>query len=154
MLKLVWDNTIGAARLQLDEHGALAVDYSLETQVVTSLFTDVEATPEEIAEAGLELQRGWWAEADSLRDPDRPRMGSKLWLLSKGKTTLQTLRRAEVYARESLQWLVDAGIAASVEVIASRPRAGVIGLDVTIIKPQKLLPAFRRLWEFQSNAVI
>lgn len=152
MLKLVWDNTIGAARLQRDEHGALALDYSLETQVITSLFTDVEATPDEIRAAGLELQRGWWAEADSLRD--RPRMGSKLWLLSRGKTTLQTLRRAEVYARESLQWLVDAGVAASVEVLASRPRPGFIGLDITIRKPQKLLPAFRRLWEFQSNAVV
>lgn len=154
MLKLSWDNSIGAARLQRDENGALAVDYSLETQVVASLFTDVEATPEEIRAAGLELQRGWWAEADSLRDPDRPRMGSKLWLLSKGKTTLQTLRRAEVYARESLLWLIDAGVAASVEVLATRPRPGIVALDITIRKPQKLLPAFRRLWEFQSNAVV
>lgn len=154
MLKLAWNNDIGAARLQLDEHGALAVDYTLETQVVVSLFTDLEATPEEIAAAGLDTQRGWWAEVDSLRDPDRPRMGSKLWLLSKGKTTMETLRRAEVYALESLQWLIDAGIAASMEVRASRPHPGFIGLDLTIRKPQKLLPAFRRFWEFQSNAVV
>lgn len=153
MLKLAWDNEVGAARMQKDSLGALALDYSLETQVTLSLFTHVQATPEEIAAAGLELQLGWWAEADSLRDQDRPRMGSKLWLLSRGKTTLETLRRAEVYARDSLLWMVDTGIAASVAVLASRPRSGVLGLDVTIQKPSKLLPAFRRFWEFPTNAV-
>ena len=153
MLKLAWDNTIGAARLQLDQQGALAVDYSLETWVVTSLFTDVEATPEEITAAGLAAQRGWWAEADSLRDPDRPRMGSKLWLLSRGKTTVETLRRAEVYALEALRWMIAAGVAGSIEVLASRPRAGMLGLEVTITRPKNLQPAFRRFWEFQSNAV-
>jgi phage gp46-like protein len=153
LLKLAWDNTIGAARLQLDQQGALAVDYSLETWVVTSLFTDVEATPEEITAAGLAAQRGWWAEADSLRDPDRPRMGSKLWLLSRGKTTVETLRRAEVYALEALRWMIAAGVAGSIEVLASRPRAGMLGLEVTITRPKNLQPAFRRFWEFQSNAV-
>lgn len=154
MLMLRWDNEIGAARLQLDAQGALAVDNSLETYVILSLFTDAEATPEEIAAAGLEGQRGWWAEADSLRDPDRPRMGSKLWLLSRGKTTVETLRRAENYALASLRWMIDAGLAAAIEVLASRPRTGMIGLEVTISRPTKLLPVYRRLWEYQSNAVV
>lgn len=154
MLKLRWDNEVGAARLQLDAQGALSIDNSLETYVILSLFTDAEAAPEEIAAAGLEAQRGWWAEADSLRDPDRPRMGSKLWLLSRGKTTFETLRRAELFALESLRWMIAAGVAATIEVLASRPRGGMIGLDVTIIRPSKLLPAYRRLWEFQSNAVV
>jgi phage gp46-like protein len=153
MLKLAWDNSIGAARLARGQLGALALDYSLETAVTLSLFTDVEATPEEIRAAGLDMQRGWWAEAETLRDPDRPRMGSKLWLLARGKTALETVRRAEGYAREALQWLVDAGVAASVKVEASRPRIGVIALDITINKPQSLLPAFRRLWEFETHVV-
>lgn len=153
MLKLAWDNSIGHARLQQDLTGALASDFSLETAVTLSLFTDVEATAEEIRAAGLDAQRGWWAEADSLRDADRPRMGSKLWLLARGKTTLETIRRAEGFARDALQWLLDAGVASSVEVIASRPRIGVIAMDITIKKPQKLLPAFRRLWEFETNVL-
>lgn len=153
MLMLRWDNEVGAARLQASENGALAVDYSLETMTILSLFTDAEATPEEIRAAGLEGQRGWWADADSVRDLDQPRLGSKLWLLSRGKTTLETLRRAEVYARDALLWMVAAGVAASVTVLAERPRPGVISLDITIKKPQELLPAFRRLWRFESNAV-
>lgn len=153
MLKLRWDNEIGAARLQLDAQGALDIDGGLESYVILSLFTDAEASPEEIAAAGLEAQRGWWAEADSLRDPDRPRMGSKLWLLSRGKTTVETLRRAEVYALGALLWMKDAGIAATIEVLASRPRVGMLGLEVVITRPSKLLPVFRRLWEFQSQAV-
>lgn len=154
MLKLRWDNEVGAARLQLDAQGALAIDNSLETYVILSLFTDAEASTEEIAAAGLEAQRGWWAEADSLRDPDRPRMGSKLWLLSRGKTTFETLRRAEQFGLEALRWMIAAGVAATIEVLASRPRVGMIGLEVTVTRPSKLLPVYRRLWEFQSNAVV
>lgn len=153
MLKLAWDNKIGAARLQRDQLGALAIDYSLETMVILSLFTDVEASPEEIRGAGLDLQRGWWGEADALRDPGRPRMGSKLWLLRRGKTTLETLRKAETYAREALQWLVDTGVARTVAVLATRPERGIIALEIDIVRPQALLPAFRRLWEFPTTAV-
>lgn len=150
---LEWDNSVGMARVQLDARGGLADDQSLQTYLILSLFTDAEATPEEIATAGLEMQRGWWAEADSLRDPDRPRLGSKLWLLSRGKTTVETLRRAEVYALQALLWLKSAGIAASITVRATRPRIGIIALEITIVRPNTLLPAFRRFWEFKSNVV-
>jgi len=154
MIALRWDNELGAGRLQRDEHGALALDSSLETAVLLSLFTDREATEEEIALAGLTQQRGWWADADSLRDPGRPRLGSKLWLLSRGKTTLETLRRAEKYAAESLRWLVDQGIAAKVAVLATRPGSGIVSLDVTIIRPNKLLPPYKRLWEMRTDAMV
>lgn len=154
MLSLRWNNDLGTARLQRDDLGALALDDSLETMVLLSLFTDAEATEEEIRAAGLYQQRGWWAEADSLRDQNRPRMGSKLWLLSRGKTTLATLRRAEHYAVDALTWLVDRKIAAGIRVAASRPRSGVCGLDVTIIKPNKLLPPYRRLWEVRSDVFL
>jgi phage gp46-like protein len=153
MLRLGWSNEVGAGRLQRSDAGALANDASIETLVLLSLFTDVEATPAEIEAAGLDQQRGWWAHADSVRDPETPKMGSKLWLLSREKTTLATIRRAEGYALESLLWLKTQGIAAKIQVVASKPRPGWLGLEVTLTRPHKLLPPFTRLWELRTDAL-
>jgi phage gp46-like protein len=141
MLRLTWDNTVGAARLVKTDEGALDTGGNIETAVLLSLFTDAEATPQEIAGAGLDEQRGWWADADSVRPAGVGRMGSKLWLLSREKTTLATL------------WLKQAGIAESISVLASRPRPGWLGFEISIVRPNKLLPKFERFWEMPSNAV-
>lgn len=153
MLKIGWDNDTGRGLLQKTAANALALDESMETLVLLSLFTHVEATEAEIAAAGLDRQEGWWADATAIRDPGTPRLGSKLWLLSRGKLSLDKMRLAEQYARESLSWLIDQGIAATVTVTATRPRPDVLGLDVTITRPTKLLPPFKQLWEFNINAV-
>jgi phage gp46-like protein len=154
MLALRWDNTVGAARLVKDPLGALVTDSSLESMVLISLFTDAEASQVEIKGAGLDRQQGWWADADSLRDPKHRRRGSKLWLLSRGKTTLETLRRCEGYIRDSLAWLIDAGIVATIAVATTRPRPGVVGIDLTLTRPSKLLPAYRRFWEVRHDAFL
>lgn len=154
MLALRWDNTVGAARLSKDSNGSLSVDQSLETVVILSIFTNVHATEGEIKAAGLDTQLGWWADADTLRDPGRRPWGSKFWLLSRGKTTLETLRRLEGYVVSALQWLVDEGIVASVSCQATRLRPGVVGLDLTLTRPSKLLPAFRRFWEVRTDAFL
>ena len=156
MIKLGWDNKVGAGRLQVDPvTGARAVDRSLESVAALCLFTNVEATADEIATAGLDQQEGWWAEADSLREQGRPRMGSKLWLLKREKTIAATLRRGEGYVRDALRWLIDQKIAADIGVRMTLLRpGGVVGLEVTITRPQKVLPPFKHLWEFQSDAVL
>lgn len=154
MLRLAFTNATGSADLQLTDDGALADDGALETLVLVSLFTDREATREEIEAAGLDQQRGWWADADSVRPATAERMGSKLWLLAREKTTLATLRRAEGYALDGLLWLQQQGIADKITVLASRPRSGWLGLEVTISRPNKLLPPFRRLWELEHHAVL
>ena len=154
MLALRWDFDVGAARLVQDDLGALETDESLESQVLISVFTDVEASPQEIETAGLDRQQGWWADCDALRDPGARRMGSKLWLLSREKTILATCRRAEKYVRDSLLWLIDAGIVSTVVVVATRPRPGIVALDITMTRPSKLLKAYRRLWEIRHDAFL
>lgn len=154
MLRLAWDNEAGRARLQTTEDGALDDNGNLETLVLLSLFTDAEATPQEIAQAGLQQQRGWWADADSVRPSGMARRGSKLWLLSRGKLNQAARNRARDYARESLQWLVDRGIAASVDVVVTSPRAGWLAFSITITRPNAVLPPFTRLWELKlTNAI-
>ena len=111
-----------------------------------------EATAAEISEAGLDQQRGWWADADSVRPTNTHRMGSKLWLLSRAKLNLATRRRAATYAREALQWLIDRGIASTVGVTATSPRPGWLALEVSIERPSALLPRYTKLWEVNLHA--
>jgi phage gp46-like protein len=108
---------------------------------------------EEIAAAGADEQRGWWAAADTVRGEDRV-IGSKLWLLRRGKTILATLRLAEQYCLDALDWLVTAKIAAKIEVLATRQALGTMALEIKITRPQKLLPPFVRLWNVRTNGIL
>lgn len=151
---LRWDNDKGTCVWMTTDAGALAQDESLETAVLLSLFTAAPATAEEIAAARQTEQLGWWASADSVRPGGGRIIGSKLWLLHRGNTTLATLVLAEQYCVDALRWLVDVKIAAQVEVLATRPQLGVMQLDVKIRRPQKLLPPFERLWKVRANALL
>jgi phage gp46-like protein len=69
----------------------------LQTAVMISLFTDP----------------GWWANA-YLPDP----WGCRLLELRRAKRTNATLQKARDYCRLALQWLIDDGVAQSVDVQA------------------------------------
>ena len=82
----------GTMDLALAADGDLLADNGLHTAVITSLFSD----------ARYERQRGWWGDLLAGRVT-----GSRLWLLHREKQSTDTLRRAEQYAAESLQWLME-----------------------------------------------
>ena len=99
----------------------------LETAVLISLFTDRRADPGDVIPDGSGDPRGWWGDSFLPRP-----IGSKLWLIDRAKQTDQTLTRAKDYAQDALQWLVDDGIAGSVDVAASWPAPGFLGLRIVI----------------------
>ncbi|PWG62868.1 phage GP46 family protein [Spiribacter halobius] len=112
------------------EAGDLAAEESPRTAVVLSLLTDRRAdTDDELPDGGSD-RRGWWADAWS--EPSEDLIGSRLWLLAREKELPAVARQAEAYAREALQWLVDDGIAESVEVTAEDFRAEWLTLRVVI----------------------
>lgn len=117
---------------------SLAEDDGLETAVVISLFTDRLAAD---APADAGSRRGWWGDAYGEVDGDL--IGSRLWLLAREKQLPQVLARAELYAREALQWLVDDGVASSVDVRAELVRSGVLGLAVTITRSAQPIVRYR-----------
>ncbi|AUH51212.1 hypothetical protein CXB49_10520 [Chromobacterium sp. ATCC 53434] len=85
----------------------------IDSAIVLSLFCDARALPDD-RQAD---PRGWWG--DVLADVPYDRWGSRLWLLAqRAKNTPQTLRDAAHYAREALQWMVDDGVARSLDVSA------------------------------------
>ncbi len=131
-IALDWNGQLLAGDIALD--GAeLATDAGLKTAIVVSLFSDARAGADDEIPAGETDPRGWWGDLLAPRDGDRT--GSRLWLLARGKLTTETARRAEEYAREALQWLIDDKIAAAVDVSAEwapPPPRGRLCLDIAV----------------------
>jgi len=112
----------------------VATDDGLSTALYVSLFTDALAGPDEAADPTD--TRGWWG------DEFGP-IGSRLWQLTRGKATDEALDFAETAARDALAWLVDAGIAAEVDVTATRIALHAISIDVRIRRPGVTDSSFR-----------
>lgn len=130
-LALTWESPF-SADLSIEVND-LARDEGLETAVMLSLFTDRRAEDGDVLPVGDD-RRGWWA--DELADVEGDRIGSRLWLLERERQRPDVLRRAETYAREALQWLVDDLVAERIEVTASIPREGWLAFTVDIFRPQ------------------
>ncbi|WP_410498150.1 phage GP46 family protein [Chitinibacter sp. S2-10] len=72
-------------------------------------------------------RQGWWGDSLSVND----KIGSRLWLLARAKITTETLNQARDYCREALQWLLDDGLAAAIDVRIER--AGLDGAAAAIV---------------------
>ena len=121
--------------------GDLLADDGLQTAVVLSLFTDGLAGEGDTLPDLQGGRRGWWG--DALPPVKGDRIGSRLWLLSREKQLPQVLRRAEEYAREALQWLVDDGVARAVEVSAEAPSQGLLALQVSVVRSAQPVARYR-----------
>lgn len=137
--------------------GALQADAGLETAVVISLFTDRRAEPDDELPDGSADRRGWWGDVSpprvNGRAVDGDRIGSRLWLLGREKQLQSVVERARQYAEEALQWMIDDGICERIEVIAEIVRTGVLGLGITIYRPNVDAVSFRfdHAWSAQAE---
>lgn len=108
---------------------AADIDYingnEILTNIIASLFTDARAFDDDILPDGGTDKRGWWG--DSFNDK---KIGSRLWLLRREKQLLSVLQRAQEYATESLQWMINENLIQSVTVTATNPSNGVLMLTV------------------------
>jgi phage gp46-like protein len=141
-IDLSYDNDEQLADLVVDGT-LLGTDEGLEPAVIISLFTDRRATEQELANP--EERRGWWG--DTYPDVEGDQIGSKLWLLARAKTTTRTLRLAEVYTKEALQWLLDDGVAIDVTAEAFYNDRKVLCITVGIQRPGEPAAKWIRTWE-------
>lgn len=109
-------------------------EFGLRTAVILSLFTDRRAEEDDDLPGAQDDRRGWWA--DELAEVAGDKMGSRLWLLERGTTTVDVVPQAEEYAREALQWMIDDKVAERIEVAAELVGAR-LGYAVTIYRPGK-----------------
>lgn len=125
----------------------LASAEPLVRAVLISLLTWRRANPDDDLPA--EARQGWWGDSYPVEPNDR--IGSRLWLLSRSKLTNETARRAREYAQEALQWLVDDGVVARVDVEAERQGLYRLALACRVFKTDGRVAAdvrFTNAWGF------
>lgn len=148
-LRIQWDTETLAGDLAVEANDLLG-DESLETAVLISLFTNRRAEAGDVLPDGQTDRRGWWG--DAVPDVEGDQIGSRLWLLDRAKQTPDVLARAEEYARESLQWLIDDKVASGVDVTAEFPTRGALALTVVIQRSESDPVRFRfgDVWAAQA----
>lgn len=115
--------------------GDLTADEGLETAVFLSLFTNRRAETSDVLPDKQSDLQGWWADDFPVVAGDL--VGSRLWLLARETNQATVLQRAQAYAEEALQWLLDDGVASSVVVTVTNPEPRVLFIAVTITRPQQ-----------------
>jgi phage gp46-like protein len=138
--------------------GDLATDDGLRTAVIISLFTDARARADDPLPQADADRRGWWGDCGNADPNDRT--GSRLWLLTRAKAVPVTAIRARDYCREALDWLVEDGVASSVDVEATlalvnaaRASAALL-IRVTIVRPTGARLAIDYLWDAEANRLL
>jgi phage gp46-like protein len=118
----------------------------LVRSVVISLFTNRRANIDD--ELPGDKRFGWWGDTFPVIDNDR--IGSRLWLLDRGKLTTETVERAKEYAEESLQWLLDDNVAESITVVSERQSLDRLAVGVIITRgdKSKVSIRFQNVWDY------
>ncbi|MEQ8318775.1 MAG: phage GP46 family protein [Rhodospirillales bacterium] len=135
--------------------GALQAENGLETSIVISLFTDRRAEPDDTLPAEATDRRGWWGDVAPPIVNGRPvegsRIGSRLWLLSREKQLQSVVERARQYCREALAWMIEDGVCERIDVEAEIVRTGVLGVGITIHRPDLNAVSFRYDYAWQGQ---
>lgn len=115
--------------ISIGDDGDIEKIDSFDTAILVSLFgSDRRASATEVPEP--ERRRGW------IGDIYQPvEAGSKLWLLQQARLTVDTVNRAQDYAAQALQWLVDFGYLKAVVVRCSRDLSrSQISADISLVR--------------------
>lgn len=130
-IQTVWDveNSRGDWNLTFAGFGS---DADLTTSVLISLFTDRTASADDTLPDRSEDPRGWWGDLGA----DRP-IGSKLWLRMREKQTEHVRLLIEADIVDALRWLIDDGVATSVDVDVEFPVPGMVGATVLVNRDEK-----------------
>ena len=96
--------------------GQPLMDQGLETAVYISIFSGPD----------------WWGNAIS--EPDE-KVESEIENLYSSTLSNKTRLDAEEYVRKALAWMIRSGIAKKIEVSATLPAPGILGLDILITQP-------------------
>ncbi len=140
-IKTVWD----ADKITGDWSvvaGGLETGDDLETAILLSLFTDRLARSDDSIDGSD--RRGWWGDTDA----DYP-IGSRFWLLKRQKLTTQVATKAEDYAKEALQWLIDDKVVSSITATAQIVYPTRLYLTIVYQQPSKdpVSAKFGWVWE-------
>lgn len=108
--------------------------------VLISLFTDARAQPQDLPD---DAKRGWWGN----NIEPRP-IGSRLWTLQRRAITETLIPEVKQICTEALSWMVEDGIAKSLDVLVERVRLQAIGVEILITQSDNtsIRLSFDNLW--------
>ena len=89
----------------VDDGDIKTVDF-FDTAILYSLFGERRASADEVVDA--QRRRGWIGNGDFEN-------GSKLWLYSQARLTRDTMNSVQDEAKKSLDWMVEDGLAVSID---------------------------------------
>lgn len=140
-LALTWSNARGNADLSLIDDD-LASERGLATAVMLSLFCDRRAENDDAPPSGDPTdRRGWWA--DQFADLQGDKIGSRLWLLDRSKSTNETALRAKEYAKEALQWMLDDGVVADIAITVAIAVRAELDMSIALTRPDNTTVTLR-----------
>jgi phage gp46-like protein len=152
-IALTWDTDLEGCKIGFASND-LVTSMTLLTPVLISLFTDARAADDDVLpDTQVEDRRGWWGDSTNTNLANDS-VGSRLWLLEREKNVDSVLKNAKTYIQEALQWMLDEGVAKSIDVIVEADAIGSAGLvmlayQISITKPDGTTEAFKfeREWE-------
>ncbi|MEG2431195.1 MAG: phage GP46 family protein [Acinetobacter sp.] len=146
-IRTLWVVSAGAGDW-VAQNGDLASGDDLDTAVYISLFSDRLARADDDFD-GTD-RRGWWG--DTGQDYV---IGSRLWLLYRRELSREIAGKAEDYAQEALQWLLDDSIVAQISVSTRIIYPRTLILMVVLTRPDGTTRSisFDWAWSEMSNAV-
>jgi phage gp46-like protein len=142
-IQITYDNATGAGDFAI-AGGDLAMDETLDTAVLVSLFTDRVADPGDTLPPGSTDPRGWWGDTAFLQQQgDNPPdlIGSKLWLRVNGLLTQANLNQMGQDVLQALQWMIEDGVAQSVTCRPVQTGVGSAALPIFITRRVNGQPA-------------
>lgn len=122
----------------------LANGNDLATSVLISLFTDRVASDDDKINDGSKDPRGWWG------DDEQNKIGSRLWMLTREKQSQTTLQKAQDYASEALQWLIDDGVIGKLEIYCEWSKPGLLSALITAYKNDGSIQPIQFDWAWQG----
>lgn len=117
----------------------------LETAILISLFTDRQAGPDDVITDGSRDPRGWWGDLGQAYP-----IGSRLWLRMRAKQTDQTLQLVRGDIAEALQWMIDDGVVARLDIAAEWQAPGLLAASVTLNRTDGTTTALRYSWAWKD----
>lgn len=142
VMRLDFDNQTSRGDLARNGKNLLS-GAELRSAVILSLFTDQRARDTD--ERAIDQRRGYWGDAFAFISGDQ--WGSRLWTLKRRNATPRTIADARRYAADALQWFVDDGIAASIDVESEFQSPKTIALAVRMVRPQTQDGRWETVWE-------
>jgi phage gp46-like protein len=154
-LMLDWDTDLMQGDLVID-NGDLQHDKGLESAVRISLFSDRRANDDdELLDSNNLDKRGWWGDLVS-PEVEEDKIGSRLWLLGRAKTTTENLVKAKEYSEEALLWMIEDRVVSDIIIDTERNNYTngawlVIKVQIVKINGDILNLRYEKQWDEQTS---